>query len=581
MSPRVDEMNEASTRPDSAQIDTNERVAPFAALLAREEFLNELDRFSCSEWHGGTRQKVRVQALKWHTHRGTCATAVKIETGWHSVIGTVCKTDRSATVRAMETLRQAGFSPEAEFSIPRPLGYPSALGVRLEEQVQGPSAKEIFVTSSPQARGAASERCGRWLAHFHAAAPRPGTVADLSLDRARYQRWTDQVASLGEPLARKPRLLFPKLQAAAPAPGTGAYSAGHGRYIPEHVIFGDRRPTAIDRDADDGADPRRDIAWFVISLRRLALKPLGSLHALDGAAKQFPRTSPRRVARTAWPTFAITGPWSVCTAQGVTLSSTLLPLVTGPRSCSMKDSARSDGPRPLLRRRTGEPGEFSDVVGRRGGSGGHVGGGVGVSSPAGRYPPAPAGATPRADPPPAGGRGAWNVAWPRSTSAAVDRTRRIERGPLTAAVSATGTRNAVTPQVGFQVSGQVRQLLAAFNAVVAKASSSRVSIRKASKPPCPGPDVDKAVAAVLNQEAGLAVPSKRHPECLPAWRTPEPGLSTARLRASGWGFDVVTVSRELGCALSSRRRARLARSTLLPLRQDGESSRRARWDLRR
>src|SRR5712691_4856499 len=49
------------------------------------------------------------------------------------------------------------------------------------------------------------------------------------------------------------------------------------------------------------------------------------------------------------------------------------------------------------------------------------------------------------------------------------RLARVERGPLTAAVSATGNLNAViTVQVGSQVSGQIKELLADFNTVVKK-----------------------------------------------------------------------------------------------------------------
>src|SRR3990167_1224437 len=47
------------------------------------------------------------------------------------------------------------------------------------------------------------------------------------------------------------------------------------------------------------------------------------------------------------------------------------------------------------------------------------------------------------------------------------RLARVERGPLTAAVSATGNLNAViTVQVGSQVSGQIKELLADFNSAV-------------------------------------------------------------------------------------------------------------------
>src|SRR3989338_4573508 len=49
------------------------------------------------------------------------------------------------------------------------------------------------------------------------------------------------------------------------------------------------------------------------------------------------------------------------------------------------------------------------------------------------------------------------------------RLARVERGPLIAAVSATGNLNAViTVQVGSQISGQITQLLADFNSIVRK-----------------------------------------------------------------------------------------------------------------
>src|SRR5207247_2638641 len=52
-------------------------------------------------------------------------------------------------------------------------------------------------------------------------------------------------------------------------------------------------------------------------------------------------------------------------------------------------------------------------------------------------------------------------------SAPAYRFARVERGPLAAAVSATGNLNAViTVQVGSQVSGQITQLSADFNSVV-------------------------------------------------------------------------------------------------------------------
>ena len=86
------------------------------------------------------------------------------------------------------------------------------------------------------------------------------------------------------------------------------------------------------------------------------------------------------------------------------------------------------------------------------------------------------------------------------------RTVAVSRGPLTAAVSATGTLNAViTVQVGSQVSGQVKELFADFNSLVKKDQviaridpdtfEAKVNQTKAQ--------VDAARASVLNQQAAV------------------------------------------------------------------------------
>ncbi|HBH01050.1 MAG TPA: HlyD family secretion protein [Candidatus Rokubacteria bacterium] len=84
------------------------------------------------------------------------------------------------------------------------------------------------------------------------------------------------------------------------------------------------------------------------------------------------------------------------------------------------------------------------------------------------------------------------------------RLARVERGPLTAAVSATGNLNAViTVQVGSQVSGQIKELLADFNSVVKNGQVIaridqdifRAKVDQASA------ELDAARASVLNQQA--------------------------------------------------------------------------------
>jgi len=83
---------------------------------------------------------------------------------------------------------------------------------------------------------------------------------------------------------------------------------------------------------------------------------------------------------------------------------------------------------------------------------------------------------------------------------------RVERGPLTAAVSATGNLNAViTVQVGSQVSGQIKDLLVDFNSIVKKNQviariDPDIFVAKVNQAKA---DLDSAKATVLNQEAQI------------------------------------------------------------------------------
>src|SRR5216117_1325942 len=103
------------------------------------------------------------------------------------------------------------------------------------------------------------------------------------------------------------------------------------------------------------------------------------------------------------------------------------------------------------------------------------------------------------------GTGVWGYLYAQDqASAPVYRLERAERGPLIAAVSATGNLNAVmTVQVGTQVSGQIKELYADFNSVVRRGqvvaridpATFEAKVKQARA------DVDSAKATVLNQEA--------------------------------------------------------------------------------
>ena len=99
--------------------------------------------------------------------------------------------------------------------------------------------------------------------------------------------------------------------------------------------------------------------------------------------------------------------------------------------------------------------------------------------------------------------GAWFYAQSRGSTPKF-RTAKVERGPLTATVSATGTLNAVvTVQVGSQVSGQIKELFADFNSqvkrnqLVARIDPEKFQAAVAQAKAM----VDMAKANVLNQRA--------------------------------------------------------------------------------
>ena len=59
---------------------------------------------------------------------------------------------------------------------------------------------------------------------------------------------------------------------------------------PSHVILAAGRTVTIDWDGYDVADPARDVARFIVALKRLALGSLSSIRALDAVADVFVQT---------------------------------------------------------------------------------------------------------------------------------------------------------------------------------------------------------------------------------------------------------------------------------------------------
>ncbi|HET8530795.1 MAG TPA: efflux RND transporter periplasmic adaptor subunit [Methylomirabilota bacterium] len=136
------------------------------------------------------------------------------------------------------------------------------------------------------------------------------------------------------------------------------------------------------------------------------------------------------------------------------------------------------------------------------------------------------------------------------------RTVAVSRGPLTAAVSATGTLNAViTVQVGSQVSGQVKELFADFNSVVKKNQviaridpdtfEAKVNQTKAQ--------VDAARASVLNQQAAV---EKTRADLENA----RAALAAARAQTAKSQVTVVDSNRTLGRNRDLRQRGLIAQA---------------------
>jgi hypothetical protein len=233
---------------------------------------------------------IQFQILRRHRRRCTFDIAWQTAAGWGGLIGKVYAADREDVYRAMLEIRRRGFGPEAEFSIPEPLAYVLELHLLLQEKVQGARVKEIFLTGDERERAAAAQRCARWLARFHAAAPRLGPVYRLDEHLESLHHWSRSLAELGGAVADKATRLGAQLAAAAQGMGIFDLCAGHGHYTCGQVLLAGGRTVTFDWDDYDVADPCRDVADFLVALRRIGLKHPAAVPALDQAADIFQTT---------------------------------------------------------------------------------------------------------------------------------------------------------------------------------------------------------------------------------------------------------------------------------------------------
>ena len=267
---------------ESAQASELE-IPTLSAALDPVELHKHLLPFSSASWHKGSVKAVEIRILKSHrASRCTVEIGLLTAAGWHYLIGKVYARDRSDVFLAMQRIERAGFGPEQESSIPQPLAFIPALNLVVQEKVDGPLARELFVTGNEQQRIEAAARCARWLASFHALAPRTGPLLDRLTLLTSTAKWSRSIAALSDRLADKTARLSEWLEASASTGARTQMCAGHGSYSPAQVILTAKRTVALDWDGFDIADPGRDVARFLIALRRLALGRLGSIRGRRG-----------------------------------------------------------------------------------------------------------------------------------------------------------------------------------------------------------------------------------------------------------------------------------------------------------
>jgi aminoglycoside phosphotransferase (APT) family kinase protein len=270
-------------------IEKDRRIPTLPGVLDSIELRKHLRPVLPAAW--GTICDVSVQVLEHHPgQRCTLDMSLQTTTGRYGLIGKVYADDRSDIYRAMKHICQSGFGPEAEFSIPEPVTYLPAIRLLLQEKVQGPLAKEIFLKGDDRSRTRAAEACAQWLARYHAIDFRVERVFALNDQIVLWERWSRKIAALGSCMADKAYQLFKQLESAAPVPDDAEPCAGHGSYSHRQIILAHGRTVTFDWDGYCMASPSRDVARFIIGLRRLALGRLSSIRGLDSTAEIFRQT---------------------------------------------------------------------------------------------------------------------------------------------------------------------------------------------------------------------------------------------------------------------------------------------------
>ena len=231
---------------------------------------------------------VRTTVLKCHPGR-RCAFKITLNAGdsCRELIGKVYTKQCSSVFEVMTTIRQKGFDDDAEFSIPRPVAYLPNLRLLLVAKVKGTHAAQVFLEGDSRERETAARRSAQWLARFHALRGIPGGILSphkmLRKSSKTYKHLVESCPALESKAQRLLEGLGPAWESLLDIP----MAPGHGDFVPAHVFLGGDQVITVDWDSFILSDPSRDVARFLLGMRRLAERHLNSIRALDSCAENF------------------------------------------------------------------------------------------------------------------------------------------------------------------------------------------------------------------------------------------------------------------------------------------------------
>ncbi len=198
---------------------------------------------------------------------------------WHARV-------RGDLLTARRRIVKAGFGPTSSFAVPEALFYLLRHHVLIEEFVEGTAASSVFRSGSANGRLEAARRSGAWLAQFHARGPTGGPRIAPPNDPATIWARDLESRAPAQIAAKTAELRRSLLLRKAPRTRGNRPVAVHGSFLPEHVLLAGPRTVVLDLDEHGVGDPARDLAWYVVALRRLALKsgaPAGRQERLASA----------------------------------------------------------------------------------------------------------------------------------------------------------------------------------------------------------------------------------------------------------------------------------------------------------